>query len=137
MDKKLTGLIILFVLIFTLFISYIVFNKQLIVMTRASEELEPSSETSLVFAWPLQAKANNEEKVEINVFVRNSKNVPLANKSVNLITNLGTVNPSIQKTDKLGKASFFLTSDSPGLAEIKSFVNNQIQIKQTVSVKFE
>ncbi len=137
MDKKLTSLIILFLLIFTLFISYIVFNKQLIVMTRASEELEPSSETSLVFAWPLTAQANNQDKVEINVFVRNYKNVPLANKPVNLVTNLGTINPPIKTTDKFGKASFTLTSQTPGLAEIKAYINNQIQIKQSVSIKFE
>ncbi len=137
MDKKLTSLIVLFVLIFTLFISYIVFNKQIVVMTRASEELEPSSETSLVFAWPLTAQANNQDKVEINVFVRNYKNVPLANKSVNLVTNLGTINPSNQITDKLGKTSFTLTSQTPGLAQIKAIVNNQIQIKQSVSIKFE
>ncbi len=137
MDKKLTSLIVLFVLIFTLFISYIVFNKQIVVMTRASEELEPSSETSLVFAWPLTAQANNQDKVEINVFVRNYKNVPLANKPVNLVTNLGIINPSSQITDKLGKASFTLVSQTPGLAEVKAFINNQIQIKQSVSIKFE
>ncbi len=136
MDRKLTILIIIFLLVFTLFISYLVLNKQIVTFTRAAEELIPSTETSLIFAWPLTAKSNGLEKVEVNVFIRNYKNVPLVNKKVNLITNLGSVSPDNQMTDKLGKATFSLTSNNSGIAEIKAVVDDKIQIKQTVSIKF-
>ncbi|PIQ72068.1 hypothetical protein COY13_02105 [Candidatus Roizmanbacteria bacterium CG_4_10_14_0_2_um_filter_36_35] len=137
MDKKLASLLILFLLIFGLFIGLVVFNQPIRTFTRASEELIPSSESSLIFAWPLTAKAGNKEKVDINIFVRNAKNLPLANKKVSLEANLGTVAAVSDITDKSGKATFSLTSSDPGVAEIKGIIDNQIQIKQNITIKFE
>lgn len=137
MDKKLTGLLVLFVLVFSLFISYVVFNKQIATFTRASEELVPSSQTSLIFAWPLTAKADGQTKVNINVFVRNNKNVPMANKLVSLSTNLGDFETNNIITDKTGKASFYLISNQTGLAEITALVDNKIQLNQKITIKFE
>lgn len=137
MDKKLASLLILFILVFGLFIGLVVFNQPIRTFTRASEELIPSLESSLIFAWPLTAKADNKEKVDINIFVRNAKNLPLINKKVNLETNLGTVVVISDTTDKSGKATFSLTSSNPGIAEIKATIDNQVQIKQTITIKFE
>jgi len=137
MDKKLVSLLTLFVLVFGLFIGLVIFNQPIRTFTRASEELIPSSESSLIFAWPLTAKADNKEKVDINIFVRNVKNLPLTNKRVSLETNLGTVATVSDTTNKSGKATFSLTSSNPGIAEIKATIDNQVQIKQTVTVKFE
>lgn len=136
MDKKLSALLIFFVLIFSLFISYIIFREPIATFTRAKEELIPSSESSLIFAWPLTAKTGL-DKININVFVRNANNLPLSNKNVTLKTNLGFIERNSQTTDKSGKASFILTSQSPGIAEITATVDNQVQLKQTVSIKFE
>lgn len=137
MDKKLVSLMILFVLAFGLFMGFVVFNQPIRTFTRAAEELVPSSESSLIFAWPLTANADGSEKVDINVFVRNAKNLPLTNKRVNLETNLGTISVVTDTTDKSGKASFSLTSSTPGVGEIKATIDNQVQIKQTVTIKFE
>ncbi len=137
MDKKLMGFLVTFVLIFSLFISYVVFNKQIATFTRASEELVPSPQSSLIFAWPLNAKADGKSKVTINVFVRNAKNVPLANKLVTLNTDLGNFENNNLTTDKSGKATFYLVSDQTGLAKITTVVDNTIQLNQTVSIKFE
>ncbi|MFH0979905.1 MAG: Ig-like domain-containing protein [Candidatus Roizmanbacteria bacterium] len=137
MDKKLASLLIIFVLVFGLFVGLVVFNKPIRTFTRASEELIPSSESSLIFAWPLTAKADNIEKVDINIFVRNAKNLPLANKRISLETNLGAVAAITDTTDKSGKATFSLTSSNPGIAQIKATIDNQIQIKQTITIKFE
>ncbi|KKQ23136.1 MAG: Intimin-like protein [Candidatus Roizmanbacteria bacterium GW2011_GWC2_37_13] len=128
---------ILFVLAFGLFMGFVVFNQPIRTFTRAAEELVPSSESSLIFAWPLTANADGSEKVDINVFVRNAKNLPLTNKRVNLETNLGTISVVTDTTDKSGKASFSLTSSTPGVGEIKATIDNQVQIKQTVTIKFE
>jgi len=136
MDKKLSALLVLFVLIFALFIIFLVFREPIATFTRAKEELIPSSESSLIFAWPLTTKAGS-DKVNINVFVRNANNLPLANKNVTLQTNLGSLDIKNKSTDKSGKASFELTSQDPGIAEITAVVDNQIQLKQTVSIKFE
>lgn len=136
MDKKLSTLLIFFVLIFSLFITFLVFREPIATFTRAKEELIPSSETSLIFAWPLTAKAGS-DKININIFVRNANDLPLSNKLVTLETNLGSIERNNQTTDKSGKANFILTSQNPGISEIKAIIDNQIQLKQTVSVKFE
>lgn len=136
MDKKLSALLIFFVLIFSLFITFLVFREPIATFTRAKEELIPSSETSLIFAWPLTAKAGS-DKININIFVRNANNLPLSNKLVTLQTNLGSIEKNNQTTDKSGKVNFILTSQNPGIAEITAIVDNQIQLKQTVTVKFE
>lgn len=137
MDKKLSALLVLFVLIFALFIIFLVFREPIATFTRASEELVPSSDSSLIFAWPLTAKADGTEKININVFVRNAKNLPLASKTVTLQTNLGSLETNVQTTDKSGKSTFSLTSANPGVAEITALIDNQVQVKQTVSIKFE
>ncbi len=137
MDKKLSALLVLFVLIFALFIIFIVFKEPIATFTRAKEELVPSSESSLIFAWPLTAKADGSEKIDINVFVRNASNLPLPNKMVTLQSNLGSLETSSQTTDKSGKANFSLTSTNPGVANITATIDNQIQLKQTVTIKFE
>ncbi len=137
MDKKLTILMLIFFLSFGLFTSIVVFNKPLSRLTRAKEEFLPSPDTSLVFVWPLNTKAGNQSSVMINVFVRNNNNLPLSNKKVSVNTTLGRINEIQSTTDKSGKATFNLISDSPGLAEITATIDNQFQIKQKVSVKFE
>ena len=138
MDKKFTALMLVFFLVFGLFISLMLFNKQITNFARASAETDPSSQTSLIFAWPLTAKTG--DKVEVNVFIRNANNTPLDKKSVRLTTNLGLINGSSESTsqsDKTGKALFILTSDKSGTAQITALVNDKIQLSQKISVKFE
>lgn len=137
MDKKLVGLMLLFMLSFGLFVTITVFNKPLTSFTKAKEQFLPSSESSLVFAWPLTAKADGAYSVQVNVFVRNGANIPLPNKKVHLNTTLGTVRNNDSETDKAGKTTFVVNSNSPGLAELSVLVDNQIQLKQKISVKFE
>lgn len=137
MDKKLVGLMLIFFLSFGLFTSVLVFNKPLSRLTRAKEEFLPSSDTSLIFAWPLTAVANGQPTVAVNIFVRNVNNLPLPNKKVSLVTSLGNINEVQSTTDKSGKATFNLGSTSPGLAELTATVDNQVQLKQKVTIKFE
>lgn len=137
MDKKLGALLTLLVLLFSFFITYVVFNKQIKTFTRASEEFNPSAEKSLIFAWPLTAKADGKEKVMINVFVRNEKNQPLSNKVVSLSTTLGQIDVNTQTTDKSGKTTFNLLSNETGIAKIEAVIDNKTQLKQSITIKFE
>jgi len=134
MDKKLTGLVLIFFLVFSLFISSVIFNQSLSRFTRAKEDSLPSTEKSLIFAWPLNANINN--RVTINVFVRNEKGVPLANKNVVLQSTLGNLSPNSAATDKNGKATFNLVSANPGVAEVSAKVEGNF-LNQKVSIKFE
>ena len=138
MDKKFMALMLVFFLVFGVFVTTTLFNKQISNIARASTETDPSAQTSLIFAWPLTAKVGN--KVEVNVFIRNANNLPLDKKPVKLVTNLGLVNgtqESTSESDKTGKVNFTLSSDTAGIAELTVFINNNVQLIQKVSVKFE
>jgi hypothetical protein len=141
MDKKLIGLMLVFLVAFTLFTSMVIFNKPLSQLTRASASLVADPNSSLILVWPLTAKANGTTPVEINVFIRNdSKNgaFALANKQVKLNTTSGIIKENNLITDKKGKATFSLVSSTPGVAEITAEVpGDNVIIKQKSSVKFE
>ena len=132
------ALMLVFFLVFGVFITSTLFNKQIANFARASTETDPSAQTSLIFAWPLTAKVG--DKVEVNIFIRNANNLPLEKKQVKLVTNLGLVNgtqESTSESNKTGKVNFTLSSDTAGIAELTAFVNNNIQLIQKISVKFE
>jgi Na+/H+ antiporter NhaB len=138
MDKKFMALMVVFFLVFGVFVTTTLFNKQISNFARASSETDPSSQTSLILAWPLTAKVG--DKVDVNVFIRSANNSPLDKKQVKLVTNLGLINGAQESTaesDKTGKVSFTLTSDTAGISELSAFINNNIQISQKVTVKFE
>lgn len=138
MDKKLIGLMMIFMLTFGLYTTITVFNKPLTRLTRAKEEFVASSDNSLIFAWPLSSKVEGKSSnIQVNVFVRNATNVPLPNKKVVLTSTIGSVSPSDVVTDKGGKATFTVISDTVGLAELSAMIDNTIQIKQKVTIKFE
>ena len=137
MDKKFIALMVLFFIVFGVFITTTLFNKQ-IGFARASTETDPSPKTSLIFAWPLTTKVGN--KVDVNVFVRNVNNFPLDKKPIRLATNLGLINGAQESTvesDKTGKVSFVLSSDSVGVAELTAYINGNTPFSQKVTVKFE
>lgn len=135
MDKTLVGLMMIFFLAFTVFITFVVFNEQFSTITRASTDFV-SAEKSLIFAWPLTLKADGTEESEITVFIRTEDGRAIEGKSVTLETTAGQVLEDTVVTDKGGKALFTLTSSSPGVAEITAIVDN-ITVNRTVSVKFE
>lgn len=137
MDKKLGALLTILVLIFSLFISWVLFNQQIKIFTRASEDSIASAEKSLIFVWPLTTKADGKEKIMINIFVRNEKNQPLSNKTISVSTTLGKLDTNNQTTDKSGKATFNISSIEKGIAKIEVIVDNQIKLKQSPTIKFE
>lgn len=139
MDKKLVGLMVIFILFFGLFTALLVFNGPIRVFTRAAAELVPSSQTSLIFADPVykSVRADGKDTAKIDVLVRNANTVPIANKSVTVATTLGSISQNIQTTDKLGHVTFTITSDIPGTAEISATVDGSIKLINKVSIKFE
>lgn len=137
MDKKLIGLMLLFMLSFTIFISVVVFNKPLSTLTRAKEDTEPSKANSLIFAWPLSAKADEKSEVTINVFVRTATDKPLSGKKVSINASIGKIREVSSETDKLGKATFILFSGFTGTSELTALIEGSIPLQQKVSVKFE
>ena len=62
MDKKFIALMVLFLLFLGVFITTTLFSRNFKGFARASATTDPSSQTSLIFAWPLTAKVG--DKVE-------------------------------------------------------------------------
>lgn len=137
MDKKLIGLVAVFFIVFSLFISVLVFQQPITKLTKAKEELLPSPTKSLIFAWPLSVPADGKSESTINVFIRNEKEAPISNKKVSLATTLGTIREKQPISDKQGKTEFKIVSETKGNAEIKAVVDNSVEIIQKVSVKFD
>lgn len=135
-DRKFLSLMIVFFVAFVLFFTATTFSDRIATFTRAKEESNPSATDSLMFYWPPTAPADGKTAVQINVFVRNSKKLPLASKKVDLNTSLGIVLLATATTDSSGKATFSLTSKVPGVANITALVDNQVELTQKISVKF-
>ena len=106
-------------------------------ITRASEDTQPSAEKSLIFAWPLQTKITDNTPIKISVFVRSVSGKPIENKVIMIKTSLGQLNVSSGASDKQGKAEFELSSREAGEAKLDVTIDNTLQIKQSVTVKFE
>lgn len=137
MDKKLLFLVSLFFLSFLSF-SYIALKRSPVsTLIRASEEINPSPEKSVIFAWPLLVKLDQKVPVQITVFVKNNKDIPLANKKVTVLTNLGEIKENNLTTDKNGKAEFTLENSTPGEANIEALINDNIKLTKKVTIKFE
>lgn len=135
MDKKLLALVTIFLIVFSLFTSLMIFNKKLSTLTRAKEDFSPSSSKTLLFAWPLLLPADGRSESTITIFVRNEKLFPLNNKKVILTSDLGTIKEIQSISQKDGKAEFKISSSIEGVAKIKATVDN-IPIAQTISIKF-
>lgn len=137
MDRKLAGLISLFFLTFFVFISVLVFGKPLSRFTRAAEDTQPSANKSLIFAWPLNTAASASSSVKVDVFIRSETGKPIQGREILMDSTLGTLTPKITVSDKNGKATFLLTSQTPGIAEVSAIVDNTVPVTQKVSIKFE
>ncbi len=136
MDRKLVGLVSLFFIAFFVFLAVVFFSKSLTQLTRAKEDTLPSGSNSLIFAWPLSAKANSQSEINVNVFVRSGTNKFIPNKAVTLNTTLGKIRISSEISDKNGKASFVLTSDRPGKADLTATIDNSIPILKQLTIEF-
>ncbi len=136
MDKKLVVLLLLFFLSFGIFASVVVFNKPLTRLARAKEDAIPSADKSKILAYPLYSiPANGKAESVISIFVNSVSDKPLANKTVNVASSLGTPSPVSATTDALGKVQFHLTSAEAGIAKVDVTVEN-VKLR-SVSVKFE
>ncbi len=127
----LVGLILFFVVLFFV-------GRQLIFTSRASTTNTslPTRENSYIFASPIQAQGNGQEKIRINVFLLNSQGLGVSQKQVTLSStpslNIEAVQP---QTDDFGKAIFNLSSSIPGKYQISASTSD-FTLKQQLFVLF-
>ncbi len=135
MSKKilLTTLGLFLTLILLFFI-----GRQVILSSRASTTTNqlPTRENSYIFASPIQAQANGQEKIRINVFLLDSQGLGVGQKQVTLSSNPSLNIEAVQpQTDDFGKAIFNLSSSLPGKYQISASTPD-FTLKQQISVLF-
>ncbi|HRN70490.1 MAG TPA: Ig-like domain-containing protein [Candidatus Woesebacteria bacterium] len=135
MDKKILIFGILFIIIVAVYIVIAVFRIPIFTQA-ANDSRQADIGTSLIFAWPLELKADDTERSEITVFIRDNSGRGLSNKQVKLTSSLGKLQNAQATTDEQGKTVFSLTSNTIGVAQIEAFVDNR-KLQKTISVKFE
>ncbi len=133
----------IFLLSFTLFVMSVFLSKSEFMnrFTKAEAQLNPSAKNSLLLAYPLLTQSDGKSKARIDVFVRNEnpgkEPEPIANRRVRINATLGQIDQGEIVSDKNGQATFYLTSDKPGTAEISAVVDGSITLDQKVSVEFK
>ncbi|HRS22719.1 MAG TPA: Ig-like domain-containing protein [Candidatus Woesebacteria bacterium] len=91
---------------------------------------------SYLFASPLQARADGQEKIRITVFILDGKGLGISNQSILIETSPLLTLENIQPlTDSYGKAVFDLTSLTPGQFPIKARFLDQT-LPQTLKITF-
>lgn len=139
MDKKFLVFFIVFLLIFSLFATIVIFNKPISQMSaRANPATQPSGEKSLLLLTNFKPLNINEQAV-VNVAVRSESGEPSFNKKISLITTLGKVIEAEQTTsaDNKGVVSFHVTSETPGTAVISAIIDQNVAIKNKVTLIFQ
>ncbi|PIV62460.1 hypothetical protein COS12_02285 [Candidatus Roizmanbacteria bacterium CG01_land_8_20_14_3_00_33_9] len=139
MDKKFLAVFTVFLLIFSLFATIVIFNKPISQMSaRANPATQPSGERSLLLLTNFQPLKINEQAV-VNVAVRSESGEPSFNKKVTLTTSLGNViEPELATSvNNKGVVSFHITSSTPGTAIISAMIDKKILIKNKVTLIFE
>src|SRR5690349_8467968 len=116
MRKSLIFLIIFILLAFISMGIFIAFQTGFI-FTRASVPLTSfSADNSYVFASPLRAQANGEEKIRVTVFVLNGQGLGVPGRNVELPKNPNLLIDGVQPTtDNVGKAVFDIATRTAGV----------------------
>lgn len=94
-----------------------------------------SFDNSYLFASPLRA-AVSVERVRITAYILDGQGIGVANKKVSLDTDSNVfVTPISPTTDSSGRATFDISSDTPGATNIKASVDGK-KLDQEVVVTF-
>jgi len=135
MTKKILFIILL---VLGLSITVLLITQTTIFRSRASNTNShlPIKENSYLFASPIQAKADGQEKIRVSVFLLDSNGLGVSQQIVTLKVPSSIQTETLQgTTDDLGKATFNLFSTIPGKFEISAFTPTLI-LSQKINLLF-
>lgn len=96
----------------------------------------PVRENSYLFASPIQAKADAQEKIRVTVFLLDSNGLGVSQQTVTLKVPSALQIETIQNvTDDLGRATFNLSSSVPGKFEISASTST-LNLSQKINLLF-
>jgi hypothetical protein len=135
MTKKFLFIILL---ILGLTTTVLIVTQTTIFKSRASTSNShlPVKENSYLFASPIQAKADGQEKIRVTIFLLDSQGLGVSQQLVTLKVPLALQVETIQSTtDDLGKATFNLSSSVPGKFEISASTSD-LNLSQKINLLF-
>jgi hypothetical protein len=135
MTKK---IIFIILLTFGLITAIVLATQTTIFKSRASSTNNhlPVKENSYLFASPIQAKADGQEKIRVTVFLLDSNGLGVSQQSVTLNVPPGIQIETLQSTtDDLGKATFNLSTIYPGKYAISASTST-INLSQKINLLF-
>lgn len=147
-NNKTFSIIIIVLLIIILILSLILITYRTKLFTKASGNLSGNIQTpqtvsnytitnSYVFASPLRARSGG-EKIRITVFVLDGKGMGVSGVKTS-VGSLGSLVTSVviqDTTDDQGRATFDVSSDTPGVYLIQASVEGK-PLDQKVTVSFD
>ncbi len=96
-----------------------------------------SPANSYIFGSPLTAKANDQEKIKVSIFLLNDQGLGVEGKMIELKADTGVnIEISQPQTDSTGQAIFYLTSSSIGRYQVQAQAEGQ-SLPQTLTVNFK
>ena len=132
------SLLTIVLLLFTLIaVIYLVLRPVVLTGKATGSSLTPITlENSYLFASPLQAKADGQEKIRITVFLLDGRGMGVGNQNIALNQSSSFKITSVQSvSDDSGKGVFDISSTTPGKFEISATANSK-EIPQKVKVTF-
>lgn len=132
------SLIIIGILLICLIITIILIPKNIVFFSKATSSNNPITtlENSYLFASPVQAKADGQEKIRITVFVLDGRGLGVSNRTVTLNLPQHLTSIHVQSiTDESGKAIFDLSSVNKGTFNISALADNK-ELPQKLRVVF-
>jgi hypothetical protein len=112
-------------------------NVRLIISSRAAGEGNYSAENSYLFASPLEAQANGEDKVRFTVFVLNSQGQGVPNQQVMLSKAPELITEQQNSlTDSYGRAVFDLASKVAGEYVVEAVIDGT-KLGEALKIKFK
>lgn len=129
------GLVLLILLIAS--IGFWLYEAQYLVGRASTVRTGFSNENSYLFVSPLQAKANNQEKIRVTVFVLNNQGLGIQGYKVTLNNHPALAIETIQGlTDGYGKAVFDVSGSKAGDYYLEVYAEaKQLQQKAHLSFK--
>lgn len=125
-------------LIFGLIIGVYLISQTTVLSGRASSTSNrlPAKENSYLFASPIQAKGDSQEKIRITVFILDGQGLGVSQQPVTLNTPPEvSITPLQPTTDELGKATFDLSCNHPGKFQITAKTDT-LDLPQKITILF-
>lgn len=137
MSKKTTIIIIILLSLSLLLLTYLTFKTNLFFKQKTLQTPNPPSlQNSYLFASPLKAKADLQEKIRLTVVLLNNQGLGIKDQKVELDLDQNLQIDAIQElTDDSGIAIFDLSSPTPRKFKVNAKVGSY-SLPQTLEITF-